>query len=319
MKPTDVREGTEDSDCGKEMEDAECCAEKKGKSKCSACKAGKPCMGRSDALTSQDYLDACDLGIADRSRPYIRARLDAMTALTPSALRSDKKCGASSIPDNKQCRVGSGGAPAGRQRKPGRLAKAVGAGLGTASAISAGINTVNAVRSARKGNLARAANYATTAGGSALATKNYFKGNIGKGYAAELSGTLAGVGVEIGLRSLNRAARSPGARTAARRAGEATGRAVGGLRNAMRRPNTVSGSSMGSGTPGRRRPTAGQRMYQAAKGASYAAGRAAGAVSRVGRRRSRAVPYGGGMPLARRRRDAIWADGFTLEPAALTA
>ena len=59
-------------------------------------------MDRNDALTPQEYLAACDLGIQSRPRPYIRARLD-------SAERLDKKCGASGIADNKKCRIGSGG------------------------------------------------------------------------------------------------------------------------------------------------------------------------------------------------------------------
>jgi hypothetical protein len=74
---------------------------------CSACAAGKPCSGKkdgdtsagpgelynpgrknprmnNDALSPQEYLDACDLGIQNESKAYIRARLD-----TEDAIRRD--------------------------------------------------------------------------------------------------------------------------------------------------------------------------------------------------------------------------------------
>ena len=75
---------------------------------CSACKSGKPCSGRAmkdagcgmkktdSALTPYEYLSACDLGIQDRGRSYIRARLD-------SAERLDLKCGNGSISKGEKC------------------------------------------------------------------------------------------------------------------------------------------------------------------------------------------------------------------------
>jgi hypothetical protein len=57
-------------------------------------------MDRNDALTPQEYLAACDLGIQGRSRSYIRARLDA-------AARLDLKCGNSSISEGEKCHVGA--------------------------------------------------------------------------------------------------------------------------------------------------------------------------------------------------------------------
>lgn len=86
-------------------------------------------MDRNDALTPQEYLAACDLGIQGRSRQYIRARLDA-------AGRLDKKCGASGIADNKKCQIESGGALA--QKGTSALGNAlkiaaVGAGVGLAA------------------------------------------------------------------------------------------------------------------------------------------------------------------------------------------
>jgi len=56
-------------------------------------------MDRSDALTPQEYLAACDLGIQGRSRSYIRARLDATERL-------DLKCGKGSISPGEKCTKG---------------------------------------------------------------------------------------------------------------------------------------------------------------------------------------------------------------------
>jgi hypothetical protein len=233
----------------------------------------------------------------------------------PTDSRSDLKCGKGSISPGEKCTKGAATKATGK-RQPGRTAKSVGKVFGAVSALSTAAKAAGAVNAARRGNIAGAIGVGIQAAGQAKATREYWQGRIGKGLATEVAGNVAGLGTEIGLRSLNRTARSPGAQNAARRAGEATGRAVGGLRGRMRGPNTVSGESLGSGTSGRYRRTAGQQMYRATKGASYAAGRAAGSVARMGRRRSRAVPYGSGMPLARRG-DAIWADGFSPEPVQL--
>lgn len=90
--------------------DAECGATP-GK-KCSACKSGKPCSGRAmkdagcggkkmdSALTPYEYLSACDLGIQDKPRSYIRARLD-------SVERLDLKCGNGSISKGEKCSKGT--------------------------------------------------------------------------------------------------------------------------------------------------------------------------------------------------------------------
>jgi hypothetical protein len=89
--------------------DAECgCGNKgrKGKAACDgscgkAMKDGSYVMkGRNDALTPQEYLAACDLGIQGRSRTYIRARLDA-------AERLDLKCGNGAISEGEKCTKGA--------------------------------------------------------------------------------------------------------------------------------------------------------------------------------------------------------------------
>jgi hypothetical protein len=77
--------------------DAECgCKGKKG-AKCDGnCGSMRK---RGDSLTPLEYLDACELGIQDRSPTYIRARLD-------TAERLDLKCGKGSISEGEKCTKG---------------------------------------------------------------------------------------------------------------------------------------------------------------------------------------------------------------------
>jgi len=72
---------------------------KKGKKKGSCGCAAKAAMDA--ALTPMEYLDACDLGIQNRSRAYVRGVL---------GVREDKKCGNSGIAENKKCNKGGGSA-----------------------------------------------------------------------------------------------------------------------------------------------------------------------------------------------------------------
>jgi hypothetical protein len=114
-----------DSDCS--------CGAAKGK-KCSCdggCGSGyAKKMDRNDALTPQEYLAACDLGIQGRSRSYIRARLDA-------AARLDLKCGNSSISEGEKCTKGT--AQKALPKNQGvsiRKMLLVGAGISAAAALS---------------------------------------------------------------------------------------------------------------------------------------------------------------------------------------
>ena len=85
---------------GKKPMDAECgCKGKKG-GKCDGSCGGAMRKRGDAALTPHEYLDACDLGIQDRSRSYIRARLDA-------AERLDLKCGKGSISKGEKCTKGA--------------------------------------------------------------------------------------------------------------------------------------------------------------------------------------------------------------------
>lgn len=86
--------------------DGESCGCGGGKGKAKKCTCDGGCgggyakkMDRNDALTPQEYLAACDLGIQGRSRSYIRARLDAEERL-------DLKCGNGSISQGETCHKG---------------------------------------------------------------------------------------------------------------------------------------------------------------------------------------------------------------------
>lgn len=99
--------------------DAEGCAcgGKGGKGKAS-CDGDCGMKKRSDALTAPEYLAACDLGIQDMPRPYIRARLD-------TAQRLDLKCGKGSISKGEKCHKGpvSGRRAAEQLIRTGKVAK----------------------------------------------------------------------------------------------------------------------------------------------------------------------------------------------------
>lgn len=84
------------------------CGARKGKASCDGnCGGYGKKMDRNDALTPQEYLAACDLGIQNRSRTYIRARLDTAMNLTPSTVRADLKCGNGSISEGEKCTKGA--------------------------------------------------------------------------------------------------------------------------------------------------------------------------------------------------------------------
>jgi len=84
------------------------CGARKGTASCDGnCGSYAKKMDRNDALTPQEYLAACDLGIQGRSRSYIRARLDTAMNLTPSSVRADLKCGNGSISEGEKCTKGA--------------------------------------------------------------------------------------------------------------------------------------------------------------------------------------------------------------------
>jgi hypothetical protein len=83
---------------GKKPMDAECgCKGKKGRKCDGNCGSMRK---RSDSLTPQEYLTACEMGIQGRSATYIRARLDTAEA------RNDLKCGKGAISKGEKCTKG---------------------------------------------------------------------------------------------------------------------------------------------------------------------------------------------------------------------
>jgi len=111
-----------DGDCG--------CGGKKGASCDGNCSGYAKKMDRNDALTPQEYLAACELGIQGRSRSYIRARLDV-------AERLDLKCGNGSISQGEKCTKGAA-------QKVDPSASGKSKGMGTALKAAAGIALIGA-------------------------------------------------------------------------------------------------------------------------------------------------------------------------------
>jgi len=106
---------------GKKPMDAECGCGRKGK-----CDGNCGSMRkRSDSLTPLEYLDACELGIQDRSTTYIRARLDA-------AERLDLKCGKGAISEGEKCTKGAAQKVQPKQARGGSRVR----GLKTAAKIA---------------------------------------------------------------------------------------------------------------------------------------------------------------------------------------
>ena len=117
--------------------DAEGCAcGGKGSKGKAACDGDCGMRKRSDALTAPEYLAACDLGIQDMPRPYIRARLD-------MAQRLDLKCGKGSISQGEKCTKGA--ATKAQQNTGNKLLQAAGVG-----ALAAGLITASHVMDKRK-------------------------------------------------------------------------------------------------------------------------------------------------------------------------
>jgi hypothetical protein len=118
---------------------------KKGKKK-GSCGCGKG--GKMDAaLTPMEYLDACDLGIQNRSRAYVRGVL---------SVREDKKCGGSGIAEGKKCNKGmAGGAQSPGDGKLGTRGK-IGAAMSIAGNIAGAAGVYGGIRSIGRGNLEQA-------------------------------------------------------------------------------------------------------------------------------------------------------------------
>lgn len=153
-------------------------------------------MDCNDALSPQEYLAACDLGIQHRSRAYIRSRLDA-------AERLDLKCGAGSISEGEKCTKGTAQKAQAPQGKGGRVrgalenAAIIAGGAGTA--FSYGQVAVNALR----GNFAGAS--------KALQREGAFASLAGAGIAAKGARTKNKVLQQEGLKTIGAGATAIGA------------------------------------------------------------------------------------------------------------
>jgi hypothetical protein len=169
---------------------------------CSACAAGKPCSGKkdgdtsagpgelynpgrknprmnNDALSPQEYLDACDLGIQNESKAYIRARLDTEDAIRED-FRSRSSSGQSQNNGSTVRKVATGAAIAG-----GVAALAIGGHRSGAfrRAGSALRKAAPRVRTAASSGMGRARSAASSGFGRARSAANSGMGRARSGFA----------------------------------------------------------------------------------------------------------------------------------------
>lgn len=253
-------------------------------------KKGKDCgcSHKNDSLTPQEYIAACELGIQDRNRVYIRARLDVADQVRNDLTTggTGKKCGNSYIPKQSNCTVNGGGQKASKPKQKTTFGNQLRAGL---SAASAGINTFNAINSARKGDLLKASIQGNSAIAGARMTRSYTQNNQKKAAGQWLGHTALGAGLAVGGTVGNVWAKSPQAQNMARNAGASLGRTV-------------------------------RAPYGAARGAAQSASNAAFSVEqRMRGFKKMKRPTGKYGALAKR--DSPWANGFSVTDAesALTA
>lgn len=173
-----------DSDCSCGKRKSKCdgsCGKKDG--------SYKPIMDRADALTPQEYLAACDLGIQGRARSYIRARLD-------SEDRLDLKCGKGAIPEGKKCTKGAA-TRVQPKKGPGRIERR---GLYGNSGL--GGDPFSRRNMAKKGAMVNAAGLAALGG-----LVGGGKGAVVGGLAGAAAGALSGAGQAQLNRVTSRAAK----------------------------------------------------------------------------------------------------------------
>lgn len=194
---------------GKKPMDGDCgCMSKGRKGTCDG-SCGKK-MDRNDALTPQEYLAACELGIQGRSRAYIRARLDA-------AERLDLKCGKGSISEGEKCtkgtaqKVQSNKASVGQRVKAGASLLAIGAGtVGqaafTGAAFGAGLSG-NAKAAGRYTQAAAGFGALKGAGLAGVGAKKAAREELAGAASGALVGSLLSGDLEKGARAVGRAAR----------------------------------------------------------------------------------------------------------------
>jgi len=262
-----------------------CASCKTGKCGCKKCKTkrsrGVKRLGvadKNDALTPQEYLAACDLGVQGRSRSYIRARLDVSTKTGLPG----KKCGGSHIAASATCHNG----------KPPRKSTKRATYKNINEGLKAGPNDTRGEKIAQgAGKATRAAGILV--GGLGLVTGNFNK--FASGYA---------------LANAGNAAISGAAASRASRAGETELAEVYRMRGARA---SFTALALGAVTPG-----LGKAAYGGAKSAARGAGIASGNVYRGAKSAAFNVEQSTrGFKKMKRRPSrkssslAIWADGFS--------
>jgi hypothetical protein len=195
-----------------------------------ACKTKKMSDGdcsmkpqRSDSLTAREYFTACELGIEDRPKAYIRARLDAVS--------KGKKCGGGWTSQQNQCRQGPG-AQASKPNRGSQGRKNLESAAITAGSVGSIVSNTLGVYNLVKGNV-KAAGRSFGAAGAFNALEG--AGTIARGrrtgsnYLQEVGSrkvTRGLVGAAIGtyasgdLSRVANSVRSGGMRQQARRVGQ---------------------------------------------------------------------------------------------------
>lgn len=271
-----------DSDCSCGKRKSKCdgsCGKKDG--------SYKPMMDRADALTPQEYLAACDLGIQGRSRSYIRARLDAEDRL-------DLKCGKGAIPEGKKCTKG----PATRVQKKtggigpnGRKALAIGGAVGAAAGLAAaarGRGIKSAITNRVKAGILNAG---TSAAGAGAAASVVGKAAYGRG------------------QRLGRIMRRKASRIAARGKNKATSAYF----NSSAIPSIAEGSRAANSAFARAKSGTRRRIMRAAKSFDNRLARAE-SKRKASKQRSFGLQYSGtGNSRREPRLNSIWADGFDFD------
>ena len=259
-------------------------------------KGGKDCgcSHKNDSLTPQEYIAACEEGIQDRSRTYIRARLDAGKG-------TGKKCGASHIPRQATCSKGAGGGSTKAKKEP-RLKDMSGYGQGKIKARDKFWKTPGSTKGV--GNkLKRAAEFAANAGAGAKLVQGvgqYTMGNFGKAIQSTLTaGSLSSMA---------------GASRAARQGNKALARDFS--RQAVNIGKVNTGISIA------RSLKSGQAQYAAKQVINRGREMGRRANNRAGSYTTTAKSgWSTKMPMPKKKKDSVWANGFSKTDAetALTA
>jgi hypothetical protein len=243
----------------------------------------KPMMDRGDALTPQEYLAACDLGIQGQPRSYIRARLD-------YAERLDLKCGKGSISEGEKCTKG----PATRsEKKRGGTARTVGHAL----AVGGGVGAVAGLAAAARGRGIKTALFNRAKAG----ILNTASSAAGRGAAANIVGKAA---FSRGKR-MGRVV----ARKAQRLKRKGVNKATSAYLNSPVIPSIAEGSRVLNNTA--------SRVGRGIQGAARTGDNTMRIYKQMGKRskqRSMGMQYSG---RTRMNSDSVWADGFAYDHTAL--